>query len=125
MGHFGKIKKNIYNLLNSNYGRFIGENKEHLLNTKIWVRCFSDHASHSVEHQHVKLHRQASRTIRGREKRIYKISNPKYWPVLMNEERVVQNAEKLSNSLNIDFRCNVWQSGSPKLFKINMSSFAD
>ena len=26
--------KSMYNLLNSNYGRFFGENKEHLLNTK-------------------------------------------------------------------------------------------
>ena len=32
----------------------------------------------------------------------------------MKEERVVQNTEKLSKSLDIDFRCNVWQSAPPK-----------
>lgn len=27
----------------------------------------------------------------------------------MKEERVAQNTEKLSKNLNIDFKCNVWQ----------------
>ena len=67
----------------------------------------ANHASHSVEHHYVKLHRLTSRAITDRAKRIYKIPNPKCWPVLMKEKRVVQNTEKLSKSLNIDFRCNV------------------
>lgn len=32
----------------------------------------------------------------------------------MKEERVVQNTEKLSKNLNIDFKCNVWHSVPPK-----------
>ena len=43
----------------------------------------------------------------------------------MKEERVAENTEKMSKSINIYFRCNVWQSASLKLFKINMSNFAD
>ena len=41
----------------------------------------------------------------------------------MKEEKVVQNTEKLSKSLNIDFRCNVWQSASPKTIKNQHDKF--
>ena len=74
------------------------------------MHCLPDHASHSVEHKYVKLHQLTSGAIRYRIKRIYKIPNLKCWPVLMKEEKVVQNTKKLSKNLNTDFRCNVWRS---------------
>ena len=83
------------------------------------MHCLADHSSHSVEHQHVRLHRLTSRAIRDGAKRIHKIPNPNCWPVLMKEETAVQKV------LILIIGAIFGRAHPQKLFKINMSNFAD
>ena len=84
------------------------------------MHCLPDHSLDSVEHQHVKLHQLTSRAIKHRAKRIYKIQSKMLISFDERKQSSSKHTEKLSKSLNIDFRCNVWQSTTPKLFNVNI-----